>query len=174
MSIEDVYNAEIKKISKRGMAITLDHWYKIEKYLKPGMRTLECGSGISTKLFEAFGCRHTALEDVADYGKLWGTSVQICSLVGNPPWYDWAPPEDIVSDPYGLILIDGPIGKIGRAGFKRVASELISENTVLFLDDTHRKAERELSRWLRKRFALSVNRVNTQKGKKTCDILVRI
>ena len=149
---------EIRRLRRRvgGWAISSHTWRDIAQYLSPGMRTLECGSGLSTLLFTRAQTDHTALEHHADYGKQWGPSVVACRLSGDPPWYDWEPPSDLAERPYGLILIDGPPGKtVGRDGFRRVAHRLISPGTVVVVDDTNRRADAELADWIIREFGRS-------------------
>ncbi len=117
---------------------------EVFKRLRPGLRTLEFGSGMSTHMFWLAGCNHTALEHDGHYAPQL-ECVIVCPLVGDPPWYDWTP-----RGPYDLILIDGPPGYKGRtrAGIHRVAAGLVHERTVIVVDDTHRKRDRDIAKKL--------------------------
>jgi predicted kinase len=54
-----------------------------------------------------------------------------------------------------LILIDGPsAAKGGRWGFLRAARDLIGDDTVVILDDTHRQSDRELADAIAKAFGM--------------------
>ena len=103
------------------------------------MKTLECGSGLSTFLFFALGSDHTALEDKEQYAPPL-SSVQIRPLVGDPEWYDWYP-----DGPYDFILVDGPHPSIRRWGILRVIDQLVHDKTILMFDDTERGRDRSLS-----------------------------
>lgn len=144
--------ALLRRIQSWFWEISDDHWTVIHRYLTPGMRTLETGSGRSTTLFEAAGCRHVALE----HDPQWRPphdSVVLAPLTGDPPWYDWRP-----DGPFDLIFIDGPPGRIGRAGILRVLPECLHARTVVVLDDTERPAERELAHRIAKDHGLSEQR----------------
>jgi hypothetical protein len=129
-------------------------WARIQGDLRPGMRTLETGSGLSTKLFLDAGCRHTSLEHDLAWAKKLAMVFPACEtavcwrpLTGEPPWYDWTPP----GKPFDLVLIDGPPGPIGRGGIERVIDRLVHERTILYLDDALRPEEAALSERLARR-----------------------
>ncbi len=113
---------------------------QIVKIVKPDMRTLECGSGVSTWLFFGLGCNHTALEHQRKYAPSL-PCVQVVPLSGEPLWYDWVPPKE----PFDFILIDGPTNKIGRFGIMRVIDKISHSNTVFLIDDTNRSKDAKLA-----------------------------
>lgn len=124
------------------------------------MRTLETGSGLSTKLFVEAGCRHVSLEhDPAWAERLRqmvpavGPALQVRPLVGEPPWYHWQTDE-----PFDLVLIGGPPGSIGRGGLLRVLDRLIHADSVLVVNDLHLQEDRELCDELERRLGWNVVR----------------
>jgi len=124
-------------------------WETIRPMLRPGMVTLETGSGLSTLLLEAAGCRHTALEHDRRFAAA-SDSVVLAPLLGDPPWYDWEPPGF-----FDLVLVDGPPRHAGgRAGIERVIDRLVHRETVLVLDDTNRADENHLAARLARRLGL--------------------
>ncbi len=122
--------------------------------LRPGMVTLECGSGLSTLVFLAAGCRHTALEHDPRFAPPLD-GVRCVPLAGDPPWYDWVP-----SSSYDLILVDGPPqARGGRLGILRVAEALFRPTCTVILDDTDRGEERALARRIASQFRLDLENV---------------
>jgi hypothetical protein len=118
-------------------------WSRICGDLRYGMRTLETGSGLSTKLFLDAGCSHTSLEHDDAWAKTLTTAFAACeiplhirSLTGDPPWYDWTP-----DGPFDLILVDGPPAQIGRRGVMRVLENLVHERSIIYVDDARRPDE---------------------------------
>jgi hypothetical protein len=127
-------------VQRKRIQIGVSVCRKLCELVTPDMKTLECGSGLSTYLFFALGSDHTALEDKEQYAPPL-PSVQICPLVGDPEWYDWKP-----DGPYDLILVDGPHPSIRRWGILRVIDQLVHGSTILIFDDTDRMRDRSLCR----------------------------
>lgn len=108
--------------------------------LRPKLRTLECGSGLSTRLFVAAGCDHLALEHDQRFAAPL-PPVHLCPLIGNPPWYDWKP-----QGPFDLVLIDGPPANCGgRTGILPFIRELSHSRTIFVCDDTERPDDAALA-----------------------------
>lgn len=113
---------------------------QIVKIVKPDMRTLECGSGLSTWLFFGLGCDHIALEHERKYAPPL-SCVHLVPLSGTPLWYDWVP----TGRPFDFILVDGPPAKIGRFGIMRVLDKITHPGTTFLIDDTNRKKDDRLA-----------------------------
>ena len=113
-------------------------WETIRPLIQPGISTLECGSGLSTLLFEAAGSIHTALEHDKQYAAP-SASVRVLPLAGTPRWYDWQPPHA-----YDLVFIDGPPEAIGSGGILRVIEKCVHSRSIIVVDDVHRPAEQQL------------------------------
>jgi len=116
-----------------------------------GVRSsMESGSGVSTLLLASCVEHHTALEnnpkvreDVQKGLWLHGLDAFLpkVSLVGSPKWYA----NGITPRPVDLILIDGPVGRIGRHGAIDAVGDWCHKSTIIVVDDTHREAERRIA-----------------------------
>lgn len=122
-------------------------WAAMRTRLRPSLRTLETGSGLSTKLLIDAGCKHVSLEHSPKWAEKLLRAFPKCKqaltirdLVGEPPWYDWNPP----GEPFDLLLIDGPQGQIGRHGILKVIDRLVHRDSVIFMDDAGRRDEEKL------------------------------
>ena len=123
---------------------------ELRRRLKPGLRTLEAGSGASTRVFEEAGCRHVALEHRREHAPACA-SVLVVPLVGDPPWYDWTP-----EGPFDLILVDGPPFWVGRSGILRVLPRCMRKGTVVIVDDVNRSADLRLAERIASEYGLSM------------------
>lgn len=130
----------------------------LQERLRPGMRTLETGCGDSTGIFRRIVADHTALEHDVRHAVDGAT---VCPLKDG--WYDWEPS----GEPYDLILIDGPPGRIGRDGILRVLDRIADDRTTILLDDTHRRAEKRLAGELGRRLDRTLQFVR-MKGRGYC------
>lgn len=119
----------------------------------PKSRVLEFGSGLSTLLFQRLKMNATSIEDSRMWFERLRPLVPDVRLVHSPlehtasgQWYDWRPDAN---EAYDVILIDGPIGEgassPGRLAAKHFIADVLSPTSLVFLDDTHRHREQELS-----------------------------
>ena len=123
------------------------------------MVTLECGSGLSTLLFDVKGCKHTSLEHYSYY-MAGSDSVILTKLIGDPLWYDWKPTSS-----FDLIFIDGPASPMDRFGILRVLKDCLKEDTVIVLDDTNRIPEQQLREKISKDYNFSFDTFGCSDGR---------
>lgn len=144
-------------VGRPSMTITPKLWQTIRKIVKPGMRTLECGSGLSTILFDRLTDNHTALEHDPDWFRIMqpiSASVRLCEIDESTGWYGgWEPVE-----PVDVVLVDGPTGAIGRSGILHRLLGISTNETTFIVDDTHRPAESALSAEIARRLNKPVSR----------------
>lgn len=122
----------------------------IKESIRPGLITLEFGSGLSTLLFDKKATNHTSIEHDAFWHKKVSeklSSKTIALLYSpideNDKWYKWRPKEGYQCD---LLLIDGPPGKhFKREGCLHYLADIMSPTSTILIDDTHRPNDLKLS-----------------------------
>ena len=119
--------------------------FHLRKLLRPGMVTLECGSGLTARIFEERGCHHTALDHDSRFASK-SPCVKMRELVGDPAWYDWQPEHN-----FDLVLVDGPVKPSGRAGILPHLAKLTHSWTILVCDDTNRPQDAAVADEIAKR-----------------------
>lgn len=127
-----------ERLGKDSTTVPPELWAAISERLKPGMRTLELGSGVTTALFERAGCRHVAIEDQVQFIDSGLKSVHYSPLAADGG-YAWLP-----AGPFDLVLVDGPSNPAGRLAMADRLLPLVAPGGVMFLDDCHRAEESEL------------------------------
>ena len=87
--------------------------------------------------------------------------------LGEAGWYD---PVflDAIPESVELIIIDGPVGTIGRGGILHVL-ERLPKFQYLLVDDTDRKEERALSEKICEMLQLKITRIETNQRKSNGD-----
>jgi hypothetical protein len=109
--------------------------------LPEGSTILELGSGWGTGELAKKYTMHSIENDRAWIGK-YNSHYMYAPIVNK--WYDVEVlKRELPLINYDLILIDGPLGLIGRIGFLRNIA-LFNTDVPLIFDDVHRKPEFEL------------------------------
>lgn len=144
------YDAGCERLTKLGWDkdsfwIPKSLWKEIRDRVKRGMDTLEFGVGVSTTAFEA--ANHTAVESDEKLASKYRCAQHVTTTDG---WYNFIPQKR-----YDVILVDGPY-KGDRYKFMNVVEKLVKESTIIFIDDTHREAEKKLANDIAKRLGKSV------------------
>ena len=114
---------------------------------QPHHYMLEFGSGVSTTAFEN-AREHLAIESDHQQANRFRCA-QYVSL-NTDGWYNWRPTRR-----YDVILVDGPFQGNRLAGIDTIATAA-SRDAVIFIDDTNRKAERQLAEDLGQRLSKPV------------------
>ena len=134
-----------------GMAISQELYKYINDTLPKGSTILELGSGFGTgelaKTFTMFSIEHDkAWVNKFNSTYIYATIKQYTDQeipYGRPNWYDIEVLKKEMPESYDLILIDGPLGKIGREGFHGFLN-LFNTEAVMIFDDIGRDGERIL------------------------------
>lgn len=115
--------------------------FELNKRLRPGLKTLETGAGLSTIIFGANGCDHTSIvveptqvERIRDYCRSKGIDTSRINFIVSPS------PEAIHRLPrseYDLILIDGCHGFPSMFVDFYYATRALMPGGTLMVDDLH-------------------------------------
>ena len=125
-------------------SISVDLYLYICELLPTGSTILELGSGSGTEELAHYYHMHSIEHDEKWMNKY--PSNYIFSPIrdyGAYKWYDVDYLKGNLPTHYDLILVDGPPGWFGRAGFLHHI-DLFNTNVPIIFDDTQRKAEIEL------------------------------
>jgi len=139
--------------SDESFMISNEAWGIIRESLEGASAVLEFGSGLSTWLIQTQDINHhialesspTWFDAVIDSPFAQDADIRLKELKrhnqNEDPTYRFSTTNmDIRFD---LLLIDGPVGEVGRSGALLMLELMASSGTVI-VDDTHRKAEAEL------------------------------
>lgn len=124
----------------------------IKKLLAPGSVIVELGSGRGTlaltSLFKVYSIENdTKWLNLVSESNYIHAPLQPCEIPEFPShkmWYDPNVLKQHLPEKYDLILVDGPLGSIGRGGFYHFLSLFRSDVPIIF-DDIDRAAERKLA-----------------------------
>jgi len=147
----------------------------IEDNIESGARILEFGSGDASQSlalkYELYSVEH----DVNWIGKTASNYIHAPIVKNNSStkfdqegWYD-SSLFDEIPEIVELIIIDGPPGKIGRAGILEYLSHL-PEWTYILIDDTDRAQEQELVHQFCVFFDCKALRIRTRQFKSNGDV----
>lgn len=156
-----MFNRWKKQIESKGLgfdpSFCIDHesWLIIRGEIQRAkFRTVvEFGSGLSTWLIQTQAVRsHIALEcspmffdAVIDSVFVQRAEVKLCELDQKKQYKDLSCFE---TESVDVIVVDGPIGEVGREGFLEYLTfnkNLMSKNFSIIIDDTHRQSELDLA-----------------------------
>ena len=112
----------------------------IRSILEPGKVLLELGSGWTSGEFSKYYTVYSIEHDQKWVDK-YNTHYIYAPIINN--WYDTEALKRDLPKEYDLILVDGPLGSIGRGGFY-TNLELFNTNVPIIFDDVNRDAERAL------------------------------
>ncbi len=122
----------------------------INELLEPGSRIIETGSGWGTgelaKNFEMYSIEHDPhFINIHNSNYINAPIVEYSddSFPNDTGWYDFDILKKELPKDYDLILVDGPLGTIGRSGFYR-HFDLFRSDVPIILDDVDRKDELNL------------------------------
>jgi len=125
-----------------GMSISQELFDWIRCVLPEGSTILECGSGYgSAKLAE-----HYTVYSI-EHDRRWVNKYKEPNYIYAPiikRWYSVKAIQDNMPEHYDMILVDGPLGRIGRGGFFNNLDLFKTDGVIIVFDDINRKAEWDL------------------------------
>jgi hypothetical protein len=137
---------KLLRSDKLSMSIEPSLYEAIQMELKPGDRTLEFGSGLSTFAFVRPDSTHLAIENDARQASLINITLGCCQYFPVDPSTGWYKVPDFDAD-FRIILVDGP--SLAASGDRLAGFSWLARNstpdTVYFIDDVHRNDEMSLA-----------------------------
>lgn len=156
----------------------------IIEFLPKGKTVLELGSGTGTKRL----VEHFTVYSVEDMKKIIGkyksnyiySPIRLYNSEYVAPdipgstgkgiltprqmgWYDYEILEKELPSHYDFLFIDGPVGKIGRAGFLKHL-DLFDTSVPMIMDDIHRVPERKLLDAVAEKLNLKFEIIDCKRG----------
>lgn len=128
-------------MSLGGWAIGEKLYEWIVSRLLPTSKILEMGSGAGSHKLSQFYHMHCVEHDMDWMNKYDSINYYYAPIVDG--WYDPSVINELPKD-YNLLLIDGPPGRIGRAGILNYVDELEMKGRIIIVDDIHRQSENAL------------------------------
>ena len=115
--------------------------FNFVRYVLPkGSTMVELGSGWASSQFSKFYTVYSVEHDKRWLNK-YNTNYIYAPIVNR--WYDPQTLEKELPQKYDLILVDGPLGTIGRGGFYKYL-HLFNTDVIIIFDDVERQAEYNL------------------------------
>ena len=156
----------------------------IVEFLPKGKTILELGSGVGTKTlvnnFTVYSVENMK-KMVGKYGsnyiyapiRLYDDEYLAPDIPGSTKggkiipsqygWYDYEILKEKLPSDYDLLFVDGPVGKIGRAGFYKHL-DLFNTSVPMIIDDVHRTPERKLLEKVSEKLELEYEMVKGKRG----------
>lgn len=158
---------EVNKAAFGAWAISFELFQYIRDNLEEGKTILELGSGSGTGELAKFYKLYSIEDDVEWLNKYSSNYIHapIVSYKGYR-WYDIDVLKDSLTNiQYDLILVDGPLGAIGRKGFLHNI-HLFDTSKVIVFDDLQRIIEYRMFMALAKKLKRNFKIFNCADGKK--------
>lgn len=154
-----------------GMAIDREVYEWLLVNLPKGSTILELGSGAGTQELSKHWKMYSIEHDPEWVGHCKASEyiyapIRLYSEPKKHRWYNVAALKNSLPKKYDLILIDGPLGSIGRMGFV-YNLDLFDTRVPIIVDDTNRKQEMNLAIEIHRRINKPMKTLNTKVKKFT-------
>ncbi len=161
MASEPLYNIN----NLNGWAISKDLFLYIYKLIPEDSTILEFGSGYGTNELARYFKMHSVENDSRWVGKYNSTYIYApIKHYGHYKWYDIECVKDGLPHHYDLILVDGPLGRIGRIGFF-YNLDLFNCNVPIIFDDINRKDDLDLCKKVANKLNRTYQKISGVDGK---------